>query len=178
MKEFLKKINLVDHFTIELNISKNEFFAALKEQVDEGSTSMMSVAFDVFSSGKNEYKGHVGFDDFKIRRRRRFFDTNMNFALATGTFRQKENTLIIETEINGFSGIMIPFYIFLIIFYAVFIVSFSYDFNTDENAPGFVLPFILIHAVFMFGLPYFIMRRSTRRMKHELEREFYFITRG
>lgn len=29
----------------------------------------------------------------------------------------------------------------------------------------------------MLGIPYFVMRRSVSRMKHELEREFYYMTK-
>ena len=177
MKEFLRKIKLIESLTTELSIQKNEFVKTFKENVDEGSTGFMSDSFDVFSSSKNEYKGHVGFDSFKIKRRRRFFDMNMNFAVANGTYVQKENSLIIETEINGFSGMMIPFYVFALIFYSIFIVTFSFADNIEGNGAGFALPFIIIHAAFMFGIPYFMMRRSTKRMAHELEREFFYMTR-
>ena len=131
----------------------------------------------MFSSSKTEYKGHVGFDNFKIKRKRKFFDMNMNFAVAQGTYKQKENILIIEAEINGFSGMMIPFYVFGIIFYSIFIVTFILAENIGGGGMAFVLPFILLHATLMFGLPYFVMRRSTYRMKHELEREFYYMTK-
>jgi len=39
------------------------------------------------------------------------------------------------------------------------------------------VPFLFIHAAFMFGIPYFMMRRSVKRMKHDLEREFYYMTK-
>ncbi|UII26074.1 hypothetical protein LVD15_22650 [Fulvivirga maritima] len=177
MKEFLRSIKLVDNLTTELNIQKSEFVKTFKAHVDEGSTGFGSDAFDVFSSSKNEYKGHVGYDNFKIKRRRRFFDRNMNLAVASGTYKQKESQLIIETEINGFSGMMIPFYIFALIFYSFFIVTFSFADNINGNGAGFALPFIIIHAAFMFGIPYFMMRRSTKRMAHELEREFFYMTK-
>ena len=178
MKTFLKQIRLIEHLTTELDIQRSEFVNIFKQHVDEGSTGFMSDAFDVFSSSRNEYRGHVGLDGFKIKRRKRFFDMNMSLAVASGTFRQKENSLIIETEINGFSGKMIPFYIFLIVFYLVFILSFSFSDNIEGNGAGFVLPFLIIHGAFMFGIPYLLMRRSTKRMAYELEREFFYMTKG
>lgn len=90
----------------------------LKENVDEGGTGIFSDPFEGFSSSKNEYKGHV-LNNFKIKRCKRLFDVNMNMAVASGTFEQREDKLIINTEINGFTGAMIPFYIFLIIFYLI-----------------------------------------------------------
>ena len=178
MKEFLKKIKLIEHSTTELNIEKDEFVTTFKQYVDEGGTGFMSDSFDVFSSSKNEYKGHVGFDSFKIKRRRRFFDTNMNLAVASGIYRQEENTLVIETEINGFSGMMIPFYLFALVCYSIFIVTSFFAEDTGGIGAGFALPFLIIHASFMLVFPYFMMIRSTKRMAHELEREYFYMTKG
>ena len=177
MKELLKKLKLIDYLQIELIIQKNDFVNKLRNHVDEGSTGVFSSPFEAFSSSKNEYKGQVGYDGFKIKRKRKFFDTNMNLAVASGTYRQNSEKLIIETEINGFSGMMIPFYLFALVFYSIFIGAFFMADNIKGNGAGFALPFIFIHAAFMFGLPYFMMRRSTKRMKHELEREFYYMTK-
>jgi hypothetical protein len=177
MKRFLEKLRLIEYLTTELEIQKSDFLKNFKHHVDEGDIGYFSGAFDAFSSSKNEYKGHVGNENFKIRRRRKFFDTNMNLATAKGIYRQKGNNLIIETEINGFSGMMIPMYIFLIIFYSIFIFGFFMADNIEGGDQVFVGPFIFIHALFMFGIPYFIMRRSVHRLKHELEREFYYMTK-
>jgi preprotein translocase subunit YajC len=49
--------------------------------------------------------------------------------------------------------------------------------NIEGNGAQFAIPFIFIHAVFMFGIPYFMMRRSARKMKHDLEREFFYLTK-
>jgi len=167
VKEFLKKIRLIDYLVIDLDITKNEFITKLKENVDEGSTGFMSDSFDMFSSSEN----------FKIKRRKRLFDTTMNLAVASGTYRQKDNLLIINTEINGFSGMMIPLYIFILIFYSIFIVMFLFS---DSIGGGGIVPalfFTAVHASLMLGLPYFMMRRSIKNMKRELDRDFYYLTR-
>ena len=177
MKDFLKRIKLIEHFTTEIAIPKTDFVTKFRYHVDEGSIGIFSDAFDIFSSSKNEYKGYVGFDGFKIKRRRKFFDMYTNLAVAKGTYRQDREKLIIKAEINGFSGKMIPFYLFAIVFYSIFIGVFFMTDGLEGNASGFVLPFILIHAALMFGLPYIAMRKSTKRMMHELEREFYYMTK-
>jgi len=177
MKRFLEKIKLIEHLTTELEIQKNEFINNFRNYVDKGDIGYLSGVFDIFSSSKNEFKGQVGYDNFKIKKRRKFFDMDMNLAIAKGTYRQKGNNLIIETEINGFSGMMIPFYILLIIFYSIFVFGFFMADNNNDSDQFFFVPFIFIHAFFMFGIPYFIMRRSTKKMKHELEREFYYMTK-
>ncbi len=177
MKEFLAKIKVVDYLKTEIQIQKNHFVAVFKQMVDEGGTGFMSDACDVFSRSKNEYKGHVGYEHFKIKRKRRLFDMNMNSAVAQGGYRQKENVLVIEAEINGFSGMMIPFYIFTTAIYLILIAAFLFADNIQGDGAVFAFPFIIIHAAFMLGIPYFMMRRSTARMKHDLEREFFYLTK-
>lgn len=176
MKEFLRRLGLVEDFSTELPIEKTAFVNRLKSQVDEGDIGVFSDPFEVFSSSKNEFKGQVGFNKFKIKRRRRFFDMNLNNAIAQGTYVQEGGPLRINAEINGFIGMTIPFFL-LIAFYLIFIGAFFMADSIEGNEAGFVLPFIVIHAAFMFGIPYLVMRRSVKRMKHDLEREFYFMTK-
>ena len=175
MKEFLKRIKLIDSMTTTLQTSKVEFVNRLKEIIDEGNTGMMSDTFDVFLSSKNEFKGQINFNSFKVQRRRRVFDTNMNFAVANGTFTENNGQLTIETEINSFNNFFIIFYAFLIIFYSIFFLDFL---DSDNNGEFIAIPFILLHGTFMFGLPYFMMRRSVKRLKYELEREFFYLTKS
>ena len=163
MREFLEKIKLIEYLTTEIEIQKNEFVSKFRNHVDEESTGIFSGTFEVFSSSKNEYKGHVGFDGFKIKRRRRFFDRNMSMAVASGNYKQNNEILIIETKINGFSRSMIPFYLFGILFYSIFIGAFFLTENIEGNAVGIGIPFIIIHAALMFGIPYFMMRSSTKK---------------
>jgi hypothetical protein len=161
--------------TTELQINRNEFVNKLNTVVDKGSTGFLSDTFDVFSSSKNELKGQIDYYGFKIKRRRRFFDMNMNLAVAKGTFDEHNGVLKIETEINGFSGFFIPFYIILIIVYSLIIFATA---NSTNNSNGFfIFPFLILHATFMFGIPYFIMRRSVKGLKYELEREFFYLTK-
>ncbi|MDB5209122.1 MAG: uncharacterized protein JWR72_4197 [Flavisolibacter sp.] len=174
MKEFLRRLKLIDYLTTTLPISKPNFVNRLQEITDIGRIGMFSDTFDVFSSSKNEFKGHVDLNGFKLKRRRRFFDTNMNFAIASGTFTEANGQLTVETEVNGFKSFFILFYVFLIIFYSIFI----FGFWGSSNKESFIaIPFILLHGTFMFALPYFMMRRSVKRLKYELEREFFYLTK-
>ena len=177
MEHLLEKLKLLQYQTIKLDIHKNRFVEILKSNVDKGNASFFTSSFEAFSSSKNEYKGEVSFDGFKIRRRRKMFDVNMNFAIASGKFIQKDGQLIIETRINSFSGVFIFFYVMLILFYlGMSILELMGEFS-GEDAPFIVFPMLLIHALFMFGVPYFLMRRSTNRMKYDLERDFYYFTK-
>ena len=178
MKNFLKRLKLIDYLESEIEIDQSEFLLKLRENVDKGDTGFLSGFFDIFSSSKNEFKGSVHSEGFKIKRRRRLFDMNMNLSTAEGKINQEGTLLQINTEITGFSGLMMPFYIFIAIIYSIFIFSFTIAvFTGNSGQIGFALPFIIIHAAFMYGAPYLMMRRSTKRMKHELERELFYLTK-
>nr|WP_321235557.1 hypothetical protein [uncultured Psychroserpens sp.] len=174
MESFLRKIKLIDDMTTELSISKSEFIARLSALVEESSLGLFSDLGDVFSSNRAEYKGRVDYNGFKLKRKRRFFDTKINIAIVTGTYRQVADKLVIDSKIVGFKGVMIFFFLFILLFYLLFIGTFLSN-GIDSNMPTFVLPFMLVHALFMFGIPYFIMRRSVKRFKYDLEREYHYI---
>jgi len=176
MNNFLRKLKLADSLTTELEITKQEFVTRLKENVDEGTTDAFSDMFDIFTSSKNEYKGRVGLDHFEIKRRAKFFDSSMNLAVAKGTYRQKDQILIIDTEINSFVSFMWLFLIGITFIYSIFFLTMLTSYiQDDESLLGF--PFLIFHATFMYGIPYFIMRRSTSRLKYDLEREFHYLTK-
>lgn len=174
MTELLTKLGLVDHLTVELPIEKMEYVQRLRQQVDAGGNDF----FEVFSSSKNVYKGRVDLKGFELRKRRRFFDMRRNYSKATGTFTQLGGTLRIETVINGFHWSLILLYVVAILAYVTFFVFFLMADHGGEEVPNFVLPFILVHALLMLGLPYLFMRRNVKWMKHDLERELHFVMQG
>jgi len=104
MSSLLEKLKLKQHFTIELELEKNTFYTRFNDSVDESSLGLFSDYSDIFSSSKNQYKGHVGYDDFKIRRKNKLFNMKMNMAVAKGFYHMKGDRLIIQTTVNSFSG--------------------------------------------------------------------------
>lgn len=177
MENFFKNIKLIDSFSVKLNASKSEFASAFRANVDQGDADgWFSGMFEGFSSSKNLYVGEVNHNGFKIRRRRRFFERNFGKAVAKGSLRQENDILVVDTEINGWHNFMYFFYIFITIIYvSFFISSFFGIFSEGSSFPVFAIFFILIHAAFMYGLPYFMMRRSVRILREDLEREFHFV---
>lgn len=175
MNDYLKKINLAQEINIELQISKSDFTKKFRENVDESNLGFEP--FEVFTSSKNEYKGFIENNSFELKKRQKLFDTNYSFSKATGTIVQETDKLIIKTLICGFQKKMFVVFGFLIVFYAIFLSSI---FIGDDNAPKFfILPFLLFHASLMIGIPYFVMRRSVKRMVYDLERDFhYWVTKN
>ena len=178
MNEFLKKLKLIDHFTVELEVERHLFVDRLMSVVDPGGTGTLFSAFEGLSSSNKEYKGKVSDNGFEIRRRKRLFEMNMGSAIAKGKWRQKDDQLIIETEINSFNNFFILFFVILIFIYGFGIIAALFA----ENAEGgnqlvtlIGIPFLLLHAAFMFGVPYMVMRNSTKRTKYDLTREFHYL---
>jgi len=168
MGDILEKLKLIDSIVIELPISKTEFIELLENNIDQ----KQSDVFDVFSSSKNEYKGEVTIEGFELKKKRRLFEMNINTAKAVGVFEEHEDTLIIHTEINAFQGQAKLIFGSFILFYIIFISAFLF---VGDDFPLFVLPFILLHASFMIGVPYLLVKRSVRRMKYDLERDLYYL---
>ena len=178
MDEFLRKIKLKDSFTVELEVDRYQYVDRLMSVVDPGDTGTLFSAFEGFSSSKREYKGKVNDQGFEIRRRKRLFDMNVIPAIAKGQWRQRDDQLIIETEINSFNNLFIFFYGILIVIYGIGFISLLFA-GIGEDAGEMMtligLPFLLLHAAFMFGIPYLVMRNSTKRMKYDLTREFHYL---
>ena len=179
MKEFLRKLKLVDHLTVELEIEKSDFVERFKQVVDFGSVGEFGSLFDLFSRSKNEYIGSVHEGGFMIKRKRKLFNPALSMAVATGQFIQKGQKLTINSEINSFKGRMVFFYAFAFIFYCIFVAAFFIPSEGQSSSMNsYFLPFIFMHAAFMFGIPYFFMRSATKAMKRELEREFFYLTKN
>lgn len=87
---------------------------------------------------------------------------------------QKENKTIIEAEISSFKNIIFFFIGFIAVVYVIIISLIG--FNT-EKVPFFAIPFVLIHGTLIIGIPWFVLRKSTSRLKKELEKDFYFMIR-
>lgn len=178
MKKFLRRVELIDDLSIELEISQNEFVNQLKQRVELKSVGFLSSPFLIFSAGKKKFHGFVGTDSFKIRRKRTLFDHEVNMAIATGTHHQKEDTLVIDTEINGFSMFMIPKYVVATVIYLLFAGAIVFFINPYSGKTAFILLFVAVHAIFMFVMPYMMMRGSVRQLKRELEKELSCLTKN
>lgn len=174
MKDILRKLKLADDLTTNLKISRTEFVKKLAAITDKGQTGMFSDTVDAFSSTNKKYKGEVDFDGFKLKRRRRFFDTNINMAVATGTINEHDGYLTIETEINGFNNFYMIFNVFVFVFCSILILNLVVFENNAESFPTLLL---IVHGTLVFSITYFIMRRKVKQLKYELEREFFYLSK-
>ncbi len=178
MKEFLKKLKILEHFSTEIEIEQAEFVSRLQNIVDNVGTGLFANAFEAFSANNKIYKGFVDFEGFKMKRRKTFFDSNMSLAKAEGTFSQNGKILVIEAEISGFTlDIKIMYTVVLVFLIAISTFLFVKGGKT-HNPPISILPILIFQGIIFLVVPYFLMRKSVSRMKYELEREFFYLTKN
>ncbi|WP_340155954.1 hypothetical protein [uncultured Winogradskyella sp.] len=181
MEDFLRRIKLIDTFSTTLNVSRSKFTSALRNNVDEADIDgLLSGAFEAFSSSDNIFTGSVNQNGFKIRKRKRAFESTFIKATAEGKLIEKGGALEIDVQINTSNNHMILFFGVLTIFFfmafsLLIIRAFFLDneFSTIIKIVPIVGIFIL--ALFMFGIPYLIMKNGVQHIKQDLEREFHFI---
>ena len=172
MKRYLQKIGLVVSFTTETELSRSEFVERLSMIVDTRNTGFLNKYLELFSGGRKEFKGTVNVKGFRIRKKKKLLDTSLNTAFAQGSYREHNNKLEITTEINGFSGVMIPYYVVLVLIYSLLLTGI---FRNNNGLDFPIALFFIVHSVFMIAGPYFMMQRSVKRMLYELEREFVYL---
>ena len=173
MKEFLEKIGLIDHFTTTIEVEKDTFISKFEAQVKEARIDVfLENPFDVFSSDKATYKGHVGFNGFRIKRRRKIFDIKSGFPIiAEGSFVQKGKMLIIETRINGIPLFFQLIYSLMILMFVFWILSTLLTKYIDLNTLLTLLYLLLMPIIIIAH--YFAIRDAVRNLKKDLERDFF-----
>ena len=180
MEELLRKLKLKDNITITVPIMKSDFVNQLRRNMDEGSTSTTFAFTEAFSSSKKNYIGTISGNEFELRKRMRFFEANKGGAIAKGKMQQEGENLIIDVEVNGFKKSIIFFFIAITLFYVFFIgtIGFATFMETESsNLPFFVIPFILLHAVMMYCIPIYVIRKSVKNIKNDLEKDFFYFTK-
>lgn len=168
-----EKLGLRRHLTVTLPVERSLFYSRLKAATVPGNFGLFSGLNELFSSGDHQFVGRVDLNSFKLRHPHRFFEFNQIATVASGSFREEGDLLVVETQVNGFTPQIKLIYGFTIVFYALFAGIFL-------STPGLLditLPLLILHGLFIFGITYFLIRRSVRNMIRNLEREFVFITR-
>ena len=175
MNNLLQKLYLADCITIQLQTTKEQFANELSAITDRGGTGLFSDPFESFVFSKYEFRGYVSEEGFEIRRRRKLFDTNSNNAtVATGSFTEENGVLSVITEVNGFPVFYLILYILIAIIYFLILLALV---TSDSDAKIFVASFLIIQAVLIYGISYFILRRGVARFTYELEREFFYLSK-
>lgn len=172
MKEFLRSIGLVRNFTFTLNCPKSYFMNMLRVNVDD--------SFEMLESLRNgkAFKGIVSHDTFSIRKRRSGYRASPFFMVKlNGIVRERDNQTVVETEIVG-PGWFIAFFFGVTVFIYLMITLSLITGGPRRNEMGsWAYLFLLLHAAFMLGLPYFFFRRAISTAQRDVEMEFVYLAK-
>lgn len=161
---FFKKIRLIETTQLELNSTAEEFRTIFKQNVMDFQES-----YGV-SRPKNEFQGKIKRETFTIARTFSAFEVDP--IGASGTYSENEKKL----TINLF--VYLPIWTFVIIYSVIFTIDTIslYFFTTSgpvKSLPGIIL-FGSILMSFTILWPYMSSRKIIRRLKNDLEKEFYY----
>ena len=173
MKAFLRKIKIIDSFTMTLPMPQQAFVAKLAAITELGSTRMFVSPFALFSSRDWAYVGVVTDESFKIQRHGRYLDANGSAVTASGTLTEENGQVRIETELNAAYTFL--FNAFVIVLPLGIGIAAPIIFPNKES----LLISLLMTIIFGFVslMFYFSVRRSVERMKEDLERAFFYLTK-
>ncbi len=167
----MRKMGLVDQLQLSFPMKKDTFVQRLKQITEDGEIDPFSEMFDGWTSSNKEFKGRINEDGFCIKKRKKLFERRMSSVNATGLFSELNSQLKIDVEIGvgGFTSwwsllLLIPFVFGYTVFAILFITAGLYM-------------VILIQTAFMIAITYFMVKMGVKRLKYELEREFFHLTK-
>lgn len=173
MNEFINnlllRIGFEDNLILNFNLSKEDFQNKLLKNIDPDNGLNI---FEQFTSSDNDYIGSVGQHNFTLRRRRQLFDFNYGLTKFTGNYAQNTDTTIVSLKINIRPFFLFFIFLFLLVGYSIAFGSLLFS-STEEKL--FILPTLLLHAMFMFSIFYFIFKYQIKRSKKNIERDLFFI---
>lgn len=174
MTEFLKHIKLIDTFIIELPIDIKELVKKIQNFIDDDNYDIL----EGFRNTEKKFKGKINKKGFRIRKKLSYSNNTKVNAIANGKFKEQNGKTKIEIEIIGFDTFFKIFYCILIFFWGVFIFAIlKHLINEKLNPLEIGIPVMFLFILSFTILPYFQMKRSVKKMRYDLEREFYYLTK-
>lgn len=170
MNKTLEKLGLEEELLLKYYVQHTDFVNKFQKLTDSDQGAF-SGAFDAFSSSKAEYRGKISSIGFSVRKKKKFFDSLSAIPLISGTLASEKNGTRLLVNVCAFTGITkyISWMLAGIYVAAAIFLAFS-DLTTKF---GFMpLLFLFLHATLMFGIFYFILRRSVAKVAENLDRDF------
>lgn len=165
MEIFLRQIKLSSKFSLTLPINGNELVNKLSNL-----TIPETTLIEVIGNSGKLFVGQVNLTDLSIRPKRTF--GQRNFIYSTKLIARLNSTassVKIEGEIQLTKFHPLMMLSSMAIYFIIVAVSFVQD-----NAFGTIG--LLVQAIFMLGVFYFVFRNAIKTSKEYFEKELYFLT--
>jgi hypothetical protein len=174
MNDFLRKMKLTDSLTVTLPIGQKAFIKKLSAITEKGDFGVFAPTFEVFTDSHKIYKGYIYENTFRIRRKRQIFDQNPHLAYAEGTVIEDGHNIIVEVDISSFN-----FQLFLLVIVWIFMLSlFFVGLSIGDKSPIYNYLLLGFFGLFSFLIFYMMLRRSVSKLKYELERELFYLSKS
>lgn len=168
-KKILRRLGLIDNFTLELSISRQTLVDKLSKKVDDYQPDL----FDIFTFNKKEYKGFIRTDKFELKRPQSSLITFDHLAEAIGKMKIDNNKLAVSTEIRCIQPYLtlIGFGLTVSIFTSIALFGVASFFASGETDGLYVGLALLIFETIFLGLPLLALRWSVRTLSWDLEQD-------
>lgn len=159
---------LTERITTSLPINRVEFVRRLELLTESGNTTVLSDFMDNFSKSDKKFKGKIDLNEFKIKKRRKLFDTNFNCAVANGEIKENKDSLMIEIEIDGFANskyLLFPVFLISLVFFLTIFFS-------DSKIDSSIISSFLKTVIFISIIYILLLKQNVKLLKDELENDF------
>lgn len=175
MSKWLDKLGLSEELSLKYYVRPDDFVSLFQKNVDSGD-GLFSGAFDALRFSKTDYRGTITATDFSIRKKKRFFDSISAIALITGQIVREKNGTRLLVTITSFTGIMKFVTWLLAIVYVVAAVFITFSGLIEKHG---LIPylFLILHALMLLLIFYFILRRSVSKVASNLDPDFKMMIR-
>ncbi len=165
---FLRKIKLIEQFSIVIPLSSVDLVEKWKAVLFKDKSGFFG---DKFSS-KSQFVAQIDLQGFKCRKDFRSMNKDKVSVSANGYFTDLVNKTKIDIEINGLDLMTKIFFSFIVVFFAMlFFSKFKSDFKVNNPNSEYALPLSLFFLILFIIFGYYMMRKSMKIMKYDLERE-------
>jgi len=176
MDNLLRKIGLLDSFTIDIKVTPAELVQSISKKLDPPQFDLL----DVLNFDKNEFKGFIEVDRFELKRHRAFLPSFAHLAKAHGKFEAREDKLTVTVNVYA-SPLYFP--LTVLGFISISLVAISLFSLIAGIADGEVKRGILttlgMWAILIIGvgIPLKIIRWSVQNLMFDVARELQDIER-
>lgn len=150
-------LQLEAKYQTKFNIPSTQWMPLMRDQVDEEKGLEF---FESFNTKLSDFKGQVGSNHFKLKRRRKLIDFNTRLALIEGQVRTERDQSTVTIHISLESTTLKLAFGAMVALYGLFFILFlTQDFGAENS---FFMSLIPLHGLLMFAIMYFILRYEVK----------------
>lgn len=164
-QRIIKQLKLEAQFSIKTEMDKTSFLSLLKDNIDEDTGLQF---FESINPKLKPYKGFITPSGFKLKRRKRAFESNNDMARITGTLKSDlRHTEVIthigypELTLKAISGLML----------LVYTVVLGVVLTVDLGETPVWMPLLIVgHFFLIFGILFFVLRYQIKTSTKKIRR--------